>query len=50
MHGGRKLFDLGRAIDEVVQRFARDRAIDAELVREPHDLGDAPALKFDSPK
>ena len=41
----RQLLDLGSAVDHVVERLARDRPVDAELIGQTHDLGDAPAAE-----
>ena len=42
----RQLLDLGRAIDEIVKRFAGDRPIDAEVVGDARHPGDAPAAEI----
>ena len=41
----RQLLGFGGAIDDVVERLAGNRPIDADKIRDPGDLGNAPATE-----
>ncbi|KAG1252871.1 hypothetical protein G6F65_017724 [Rhizopus arrhizus] len=43
---GGQLLDFGRAIDDVVERLAGDRTVDAELVGDARHFGNAPAAEI----
>ncbi|KJK11364.1 hypothetical protein UB46_41195 [Burkholderiaceae bacterium 16] len=45
VRGGGQLLNLGRAVGDVVERLARHGAINAKLVGDAHDLGNAPAME-----
>jgi hypothetical protein len=42
---GRELLGFGGAVDDVVERLAGDRAVDAELIGQMGDFGNAPAAE-----